>query len=294
MSQQTPAAVESQVGDGPDKDMDFDLAFDEASNPAPATAVATEPEPKVDPASPAEPAPAPPAEPAPAATPAATPADDTAALKAEMEALKKELAAAKAQAPQPAPPAPPAQEPQKPAAPSEEETKAVADLKEDWPGVHKGVEVMLAQALRDQEQRIIAAVKADLAQIQGVVAPAVKSAQDAIQQEFITAIKQVHPDIDTVFPAVEAWVNKQPPKLAAAYNQILDNATAADVIALVNTYKKEQGTAPAAPAAPPDDSGRAKRLDNMEGVRQRRSGVAPVIDENDFDAAFEAASRAQA
>jgi hypothetical protein len=85
---------------------------------------------------------------------------------------------------------------------------------------------------------------------------------------------------------VTEWVEKQPGFLQATFKKVLDSGSAAEVVDLLNVFKRE-----AAPAAPPSetqkDTEKEDRLAAQEGVTGRRSSRQATIDPNDFEGAFE-------
>jgi hypothetical protein len=272
--------------------MDFDLAFDQAASgeasPAPAEPPATG-EPAPPPAAKEEQAPPAVAEPAPPAKTEPPPPDPAAEWKKRAEELEAQLAEAKKVPPPKAEPQPAKEEP-KPAGLTKEEDESLKFLQEDWPNVDAAMNVKFKQLVSNLEMKLASLIDARIVPLQGAMAPAVKIAQDTQQAQFMEAVTKVHPDVKEIYPGLEAWVTQQPARIKESYNAILDSSTSEEFIGLVNIYKAAIGKAAAPAPAPPADD-KTERLARMEGVKRQRTGNSAEIDENDFDAAFEAASR---
>lgn len=172
-------------------------------------------------------------------------------------------------------------EPAKPAKEVEEEEAALKEVAEDWPTIHKAMEIRIKQL----EAKLAETLNGFEKKVATSFAPIQASVQETSQERFLNAINAKHPDASTLLPKVEKWIETQPPFLQKAYNEALDNGTAADVIALYDTFKT--ATSPAAPAV--EKAEKERRLERMEGVKTERSAATPLADD-DFEGAFERAA----
>lgn len=151
-------------------------------------------------------------------------------------------AAAPAAAPTPAPaPAPAAEMPLYTA----EETTALTAYRTEWKDVAAGEALarraeyrQLVNFIHEQYRPIVEQVEA-LTVAQGTLS----------SRSQYTQLKDLVSDYDAVRDPALAWVDKQPPALKAAYQEVANNGKPEDIAALIDTFKKTTGwTAPAAAA----------------------------------------------
>ena len=304
--------------DAPAGDMDFDLAFGEATGPEttpvtpPADTDVTPPPAEEEPSVAEETTPAegdtPPAgeeeeaPPAAAETPPAeedtppaepkapeAPATDP-ALAARIAELEAKLAAKTEE--KPAEPA----EPEKPKV-SQEEQEALDDMEKEWPGLSLGVETKLRLMQDEMKSMVQGAMQEMMAKLE----PALKTVGKVENNTFMSELTKLQPQVDALYPKVDAWVNTLPEAVKKAYNTTLDTGSAEEVSSLFDMYKKLHGVGEAPPAADskppatnPPREGKPeadKKLSQLTGVKRERTGITAETDVNDFSSAFERAAQ---
>lgn len=259
----------------------FSAAFDSFVEPKDETAA--EPEAKANPEPEPETSPEPEAkaEPEPEVKPEAKPEPAASAAeiaKAIAEALK---------------PVEPEKKPEAPAAEAEdtpEVKEALADLEKNW-GSH-------ALAINTLLEKQAKSLKAEFAKIleplQAQIAPVVAATAAQTQAQFETTLKAAHPDAYEIIPAVEAWIEKQPAYLRSGMNHVLDHGSAAEVAQFLTDFKTATGKTvdPAAKAAAEKaEAERLAKLKKMETPTSSRTSVTTEPDPQDFESAWDAASK---
>lgn len=261
----------------------------------PAATGGTEP-----PAAPATPpaADTPPA--APAAPAVHTPtAEEWQALQreiAELRAARETPPAAPAAAPAPAAPPPPLYS-------ADEETFLQNHFKE-WEDVARGESLVR----RGEYQRLTTHIFTEIGK---VIQPLLEAFPQLQQNLQYRDLKDDVPDYDAARDAVIDWVDTQPAFLKAAYEQVMESGTSADIAAMYERFKKETGwTAPAATApnangapaaaappaapaaaaltkpAPAPSAAAAAAAAALAPVRTSRTDPAASPDPTDFDGAW--------
>jgi len=176
---------------------------------------------------------------------------------------------------------------------SDEEKTTLEAFNTEWPQVNAAMQIQN----RVMEEKVASLVKDAMSGLLEKISPHLKTVEQVATNTFTAAVEKVHSDATTLLPQLEAWIEKQPTMLQAAYNDALDNGSVADVVAVYDTYKQMNpapaAVAPVTPAAVvvPDVEGQ-QRLAAMEdhgGERLRNS--SDTVDENDFDGAFAQATR---
>lgn len=173
---------------------------------------------------------------------------------------------------------------------SEDDNKALASMKEDWPEMTKGVEVMM-KSFRDEIQ---SEIKQAVASVFQQLQPALKTVESVATNSFLDQLEKRHNDAEKIYPQVEAWVKQQPGALSSAYKNILETGTVAEVAEIFTMYKKTNGIVERQPRettpkiVPADKS---RKVDQMRTVKRERTGVSAEVDENDFNSAFERAAQ---
>lgn len=279
-------------------ELDFDLAFDQAMDvpdtvtdePETNEAPAEEP-PAEEPAAEEPPVEEPPVEEPQVEVPAAEAKPAVDPMTARVAALEKELADAR----KPPVVEKPVEKKEEPLL-SDTEKAAMTELESEWPELNAGLEVKL-KVIKNE---IAAQIRNELANFQKTLAPALSTVGKIEADTFRSQLLSAHADTDTIFPQVEAWVNTQPERIKAAYNDIIDTGTAQEVSALFTMYKQVAGVTTPMSAQPPvtakkpvvvpPSAEKTKRLDQLSAVRTERTGVSAEIDPNDFDSAFERAA----
>ncbi|HEX7116275.1 MAG TPA: hypothetical protein VF193_14200 [Steroidobacter sp.] len=188
-------------------------------------------------------------------------------LESEVARLKQELEAAKN--------APPATD----SPPSGDDLPAdLEGLKEDYPSLYeKFVQPLLTshQALR----RRIEVLSGDVGDVKKTVTKRTEEEEKAAEDAHIRAILDAHPDAFEIRNSdeFEGWLDRQPPMTRRA----IDEGTAADVIEVLDRYKKAIGSAridkaraAATPATP-----RARTQPRPDKPIFKRSEIAAMSDE---------------
>lgn len=160
--------------------------------------------------------------------------------------------------------------------------EALADFKKEWPTQEIAVNAILGKALKAQETALITKFEGKLAAIEARISPLAETLQSSAAEKHITTITAAHPDAQTIMPEIEAWIAKQPDYLQAAYNNVLDNGSTAQVVKFLTDYKGATGKP--APAAPKVDEARLRRMETPTTVR---TSVSEEADPQDFDSAFD-------
>ena len=99
-------------------------------------------------------------------------------------------------------------------------------------------------------------IKQGFVELRQEIAPLKEQQQLSEAEKHYAAIYQAHPDADSVAESQEldSWINSKPSFVRDAYRAVLDpqgQGTAAQVIELFDTFKKETGATKAAPAPAP-------------------------------------------
>lgn len=234
---------------------------------------------------------APPAAEPPAPEPAAQPPLDP-------KYLAQAIAEAQALAQQrPAPEAPKPQEAPKAAVMedflTEEQKASLAGFKSEWSEIEGPVSTLVSAhvqaALANQRVEILSQMQQHLAPIQQVTAQSQEAAHFA-------AVAAAHPDFAEVVTKLPAWIESQPSIVRAALQAAYEHGTAVQVVELLATYKKANGSTGAAPELPassaaqvtpkPAPVSKAALAATLAPPKAQRSAVALARDPNDYEAAF--------
>lgn len=172
-----------------------------------------------------------------------------------------------------------APQPQPAAASDDDDEQLLQELDEQLPTVAKAVRKLIAKERQAIEQDVM-----------GRIAPIERTAQESARERHFNTIRSAHQDFDVVVtsPDLAAWVDEQPPYLAASYRAVMERGTAEDVVDLLARFKKESGYAPApAPQSNPAPKARTDALRSAAAPRLRSHAAIPSrVDRNDFDAAW--------
>ena len=157
------------------------------------------------------------------------------------------------------------------------------------------------------------AIRSELAEaLKNIVdsfAPVISTTQENAKEKHFSAVSAAHKDYETYYNdgSIDAWIATKPRYLQEAFTKVRDEGTAAEVIDLLNTFKKENNIGPAsaentgaggAPNIPEKSAAeieaerkKAEKLAALTGVRNRRGGInANSSDTGDFDSSFDEAS----
>jgi hypothetical protein len=163
----------------------------------------------------------------------------------------------------------------------DDDVAALKEVEEDWPTIYRAMNVKI-KALETRLAEVLGGFEK---KITSTMAPTQSVVQEIAQDKFLTAINTAHPDATKLLPEVEKWITKQPAFLQKAYNSVLDEGTAQDVVSLYDTYKAATGKQPTT-----ERTDKERRLQKMEGVKTERTS-ATTISDDDFEGAFERAAR---
>ena len=183
----------------------------------------------------------------------------------------------------------------KPYEPTEEEAKALAKFKEEFPNEYIAMETRLKATGQDINARVAAAVKSVVDQMAPRLAAVEATTVQTAQERHLNTLRTAHPDFDAQVPKLAAWIKTQPAYLQPAMQQVYDGGAAADVVALMSDFKKATGVvAPTDDAAAKEaarvaaEAAARKGADDLEPVGSRRSAPSPRggPDKKDYDGAW--------
>jgi predicted deacylase len=167
-----------------------------------------------------------------------------------------------------------------------EEQETLTNYERDWP------EVVAGQALRERKLAVDI-VQHIFNQLAPVLRPILDSTTAMDTREYLSTLEAQVPDYRQIRDNVEAWAldEKHPPYLRAAYQHVIQEGTADEVVDLISRYRMEVGgVAPAAPARKPADTelpaATKKAVASLAPVSSKRSVVTGAHDPLDFDGAF--------
>lgn len=192
--------------------------------------------------------------------------------------------------------------PQAPAEPqsiyTEAEQAELKTLQEDWPDLHKMFSLMARQLQVDT-------LNYAFSEVGKVIAPLQESVQTFSVNDHMAAIYEAHEDYDQVYQPAMEWVDKQPNFLKTAYQNVIKQGTAEDVVQMIQRFKDETGwKSPAVAGNPPAVAGTPptqttglsdaakKAAKAMGAVGTKRGAQAGAQDPSDFDGAWDEATAA--
>lgn len=193
-------------------------------------------------------------------------------------------------------------QPQAPAEPqsiyTEAEQAELKTLQEDWPDLHKMFSLMARQLQVDT-------LNYAFSEVGKVIAPLQESVQTFSVNDHMAAIYEAHEDYDQVYQPAMEWVDKQPNFLKTAYQNVIKQGTAEDVVQMIQRFKDETGwKSPAVAGNPPAVAGTPptqttglsdaakKAAKAMGAVGTKRGAQAGAQDPSDFDGAWDEATAA--
>ncbi len=170
-----------------------------------------------------------------------------------------------------------------------EDQEALDSFDKDWPEVSKAVSVQIKQ-LESRIEGLATLLESKVEQAMTAIKPAVVTAQQTAHDTFVSKVEEAHEGASAMLPDVEKWIGTLPATLQQAYNDVLDKGGVEDVVGLYDTYKKVTGwVAPKKADTPTKDLAKEKKLNSMEGVKTRSTGLDAEPDPLDFSGAFDAA-----
>lgn len=186
---------------------------------------------------------------------------------------------------------------------SADEKAELADLQKEWPDLHRMFSLMARQVQVDT-------LNYAFSEVGKVLVPLQESINTYSTNDHMGAIYEAHEDYDQVYQPVMAWIETQPSFLKAAYQKVVKEGTAEDVVGLIQRFKDEtkwaapaagQGGKPATPAAAASapsqqqtglSEAAKKAAKAMGAVGAKRGAAAGAQDPNDFDGAWAEANAA--
>lgn len=188
-----------------------------------------------------------------------------------------------------------------------EEQAELADLQKDWPEVQRLFTLMARQLQVDT-------LNYAFSEVGKVLTPLQQSVQTYSTDSHMGAIYDAHDDYEQVYQPVMDWIEAQPGFLKTAYQNVVEQGSAEDVIQLIQRFKDETKwaatastsatgapatTATAAAPTPAQQkqtelSEAAKKAAKAMGAvgAKRSAGTTNAQDPNDFDGTWEAINAA--
>lgn len=166
----------------------------------------------------------------------------------------------------------------------------------EWPEVGEAVNILA----RAQAKQIIDHVFSNLA---ATIGPKLAMIDELATVQQINELEHAVPDYGDIRDKVIKWVGEQPTYLKGAYQRVIDDGTADEVVDLINRYKKETGVQTNGTAAPilttskpvlkaTEPSAQVKQAAAaLAPVGSKRSGAVTTIGSQDYDGAFEEAAK---
>lgn len=174
--------------------------------------------------------------------------------------------------------------------PTAEEQAVLAQVQSDFPEVAKAFDIYKRTIFAQAENFVTTKLAEVQAQLNQQMAPALHVSQQYAKNAHEAEILKGHSDAFAILPKVEAWIDSQPGILKSAYNAVLDNGSAPQIVELFTLFK-DSTKAPAAAAPSQEDvqqkAAKEKKLNAQEGVRGRHTSGRATVDPDDFDGAFE-------
>ena len=182
---------------------------------------------------------------------------------------------------------------------SDEDKAVVEEYEKEWSEVSRAEQIKRQAELQHVQDVVYSNVRSALA-------PIVEQLQQSKVEAHFNSIRSRVPDFDDIREPVQEWVKEQPEFVRPAFEQVLKQGSADQVVELLNAYKQATGKTGAAPQVPassaskgqqqpasrpkrPAPSGAAKRA-MAAAPSQKRSNPPAQTDPNDFASAFDEAA----
>lgn len=187
---------------------------------------------------------------------------------------------------------------------SENTEEADAEMEafyEEFPSLRKPLEIL-------QNRAVNKAVSEATGRVNETIKPIVSRAEEEDSAAHSTAIYKAHSDLDEITSSgkLDAWIDEQSPRIANAYREIIADGSTGEVISMLDDYKNDRGIEDNGDdEAGPDDKDkkttqrkkatqRSRQAEDLEPVKSPKSRPNPrgsQADQDDFDGAFDEASR---
>ncbi|WP_055128522.1 hypothetical protein [Pseudomonas mediterranea] len=181
---------------------------------------------------------------------------------------------------------------------TDDDKKAIETFKSEWPTEHTAINKLYDAKIKAELGNYKTQLIADL---NVVLAPLYQSVGTVQANSHTGTIKAAHPDADAIAPAVVEWVKTQPSYSQVGMMEVLQKGNAAQVVELLNDYKKTlapPGAAPVTPAPVVENKGPATKKAGVDPAAVAALAAVPAAQrptpaarpsDNDFDAAFDEA-----
>lgn len=182
---------------------------------------------------------------------------------------------------------------------SDEDKAIVEEYEKEWSEVSRAEQIKRQAELQHVQDVVYSNVRSALA-------PIVEQLQQSKVEAHFNSIRSRVPEFDEIREPVQEWVKEQPEFVRPAFEQVLKQGSADQVVELLNAYKQATGKTGAAPQVPassaskgqqqpaarpkrPAPSGAAKRA-MAAAPSQKRTNPPAQTDPNDFASAFDEAA----
>lgn len=180
---------------------------------------------------------------------------------------------------------------------AEESREVLESYETEWGEVSQAEQIKRDAQLQHVQDVVYSDLKA-------VLAPIVEQLNQSKVEAHFNSIRTAHSDFDELKGGLNGWVNEQPEFVRPAFEQVLKQGSAEQVVDLVNAYKQatgKTGAAPEVPASSASNGGAKKpqRKPPSEGAKRalaatpstKRKDPPRQADPDNFSDAFDEAAR---
>jgi hypothetical protein len=157
--------------------------------------------------------------------------------------------------------------------------EVLASFKEDYPEFYAVLQRETAAVSQALLSRIDALEKMT-GQLTGQLAPVIEKSQTDAVTDHLNAIRsgvEGYDQIKAQSDKVHAWLDTQPASLRSAYSEILDQGSAKDVIAVLNTFKAATGFQVEAGKTPPATGKKVADVDALITAARQKHQVPTTL-----------------
>lgn len=185
----------------------------------------------------------------------------------------------------------------KPYEPSDAEKAAMATFEKEFPNEYTAMQARLKQQNQALTGEMYQAIAGALKDIDARVDAKIAERMAPVESDrHVATIAAAHKDYEEIVALMPEWIAKQPGFVRKRYQEVYDNGSAAEIVEMITTIKKDTGRLEAAP--PKDEKPVVKKPSAEEiasGAPINTKRVAPSErggpDANNYDAAWEEASK---
>jgi hypothetical protein len=176
---------------------------------------------------------------------------------------------------------------------SEEEKAFLESYNSDWEDVVRGE----ALRRRAEYRELVGHVFAEVNRVYGPIAQQFTHVSSLVgDREQLSALRNAHPDYDTIHEDVRRWVTTLPGYIRGRAQEVVEAGTASEVIELIQDYKRATGRGSAPESLPSGvsriSSAARKAAKGLGAVDHKRTTAATAsVDKDDFDSAWAEATR---